>query len=201
MSAASPLVLASASPVRRRLLEQAGVPFRVRPAGVDEHSVIAALRAERAAPRDVADLLAELKAVQISRSEAPAFILGADQVLVCEGEIFQKPGNVEGARAHLRALRGRTHELITAAVLAREGAPIWRHVALSRLTMRPFSDAFLESYLKRNGVAVLASVGAYLLEEEGVQLFSQIEGEFFSILGLPMLPLLDILRRHGVVPS
>ncbi|MFP3943088.1 MAG: Maf family protein [Alphaproteobacteria bacterium] len=196
-----PLVLASASAVRRRLLEQAGVPFRVRPAGVDEAGVIASLRAEEAAPRHVADLLAELKAVQISRGEAQAFTLGADQVLVLDGELFQKPEDIAGARAHLRRLRGKTHELLTAAVLAREGAPIWRHVAVSKLTMRPFSDEFLESYLARNGEAVLASVGAYFLEEEGVQLFSRIDGDYFSILGLPMLPLLDILRRHGVVPS
>lgn len=201
MSSTSSLVLASASAVRRRLLEQAGVPFRVRPAGVDETSVIASLRAERAAPRDVADLLAELKAVQISCVETPALSLGADQVLACEGRIFQKPENMEGARAHLHALRGKTHELITAAVMAREGSPIWRHVGVSRLTMRPFTDEFLEAYLERNGEAVLASVGAYLLEEEGVQLFSRIEGDFFSILGLPLLPLLDILRRYGVMPS
>jgi septum formation protein len=198
---AAPLVLASGSAVRRRLLEQAGVAFRVRSAGVDEASVIAALRAEEAAPRDVADLLAELKAVQISSAEAPAFTLGADQVLALEGEIFQKPEGIEGARGHLRALRGKTHDLITAAVLAREGTPVWRHVAVSRLTMRPFSEEFLKTYLERNGEAVLSSVGAYLLEKEGIQLFSRIDGDYFSILGLPMLPLLDILRRHGLVPS
>jgi len=201
MSSEPSLVLASGSAVRKRLLEQAGVPFRVRPAGVDEPGVIAALRAEEAPPRHVADLLAELKAVQISRSEAPAFTLGADQVLVLENELFQKPDGPEGARAHLRALRGRTHQLITAAVLAREGVPIWRHVAVSLLTMRSFSDAFLDAYVERNGARICASVGAYLLEEEGIQLFSRIEGDYFSILGLPMLPLLDILRRHGLVRS
>jgi septum formation protein len=198
---AAPLVLASASAVRRRLLEQAGIAFRVRPAGVDEASVIAALRAEKAAPGDVADLLAELKAVQISRAEAPAFTLGADQVLALEGDIFQKPECIDGARARLRALRGRTHELITAAVLAREGTPVWRHVAVSRLSMRPFTDEFLEAYLTRNGESVLSSVGAYLLEEEGIQLFSRIDGDYFAILGLPMLPLLNILRRHGLASS
>lgn len=195
------LVLASASGVRRRLLEQAGVPFRMRPAGVDEAGVIAALRAEEAEPRHIADLLAELKAVQISRAEAPAFTLGADQVLALDGEVFQKPEDMGSARVRLEALRGRTHELLTAAVLAREGVPVWRHVAVSTLTMRRFSDEFLDAYLARNGAHVLSSVGAYLLEEEGVQLFSRIEGDYFSILGLPMLPLLDILRRHGVIPS
>ncbi|MFW6027446.1 MAG: Maf family protein [bacterium] len=201
MSRAPALVLASASAVRQRLLRQAGVPFRVRPAGVDEPAVIAALCAEDAAPRHIADLLAELKAVQVSRAEAQAFTLGADQVLACEGEIFQKPEDMNDARARLQRLRGKTHELLTAAVLAREGAPIWRHVSVSRLTMRPFSDAFLDAYLERNGESILSSVGAYLLEEEGVQLFSRIDGDYFSILGLPMLPLLDILRRHGVVRS
>lgn len=198
---AAPLILASASAVRRRLLEQARVPFLVRPASVDETEVIAALRAEGAAPRDVADLLAELKAVQVSRAEPSVLALGADQVLELEGAILQKPEDIEGARSHLRALRGRTHRLITASVLAQEGAPIWRHVTVSRLTMRDFSESFLESYLARNAEQVLSSVGAYLLEEEGVQLFSRIEGDYFSILGLPMLPLLDMLRRYGVVPA
>lgn len=201
MNADNSLVLASSSVVRRRLLEQAGIPFRVRPAGIDEAGVIAALQAENAPPRHVADLLAELKAVQISRAEAPAFTLGADQVLALEGELFQKPPDLKGARAHLEALRGKTHELITAAVLAREGAPIWRHVTISKLTMRPFSDEFLEAYLQRNSEHILSSVGAYLLEEEGVQLFSRIDGDYFSVLGLPMLPLLDILRCHRVLPS
>lgn len=195
------LILASGSAVRRRLLEAAGVEFTVRTAGVDEQGVIAAMTAEDAAPRHIADLLAELKAMQVSAADGEALVLGADQMLALNGEIFTKPAGPAGARNHLTRLRGRTHELITAAVLARGGSPVWRHVTISRLTMRPFSDEFLEEYLAQAGDGILSSVGAYLLEEWGAQLFSRIDGDYFSILGLPLLALLEALRVHKVLPS
>lgn len=195
------LILASGSAVRRRLLEAAGVAFSVKPAGVDEPGVISAMIAGQATPRRMADHLAELKALRVSQSDGTALVLGADQVLALEGEIFMKPAGTAGAREHLRKLRGRTHELITASVLARGGTPVWRHVTVNRLTMRRFTDEFLEDYLAQAGEGIRSSVGAYLLEERGAQLFSRIDGDYFSILGLPLLPLLEALRTHEVLPS
>jgi septum formation protein len=165
------------------------------PPHVDEEGVKATLRAEGLTPRDQADALAELKALSVSRRR-PDLVLGADQVLVLENNAFDKPRNRTEAAAQLRLLRGRTHTLVTAAVIAREGVPIWRVVVEPELTMRHFSDEFLESYLDRAGDAALASVGAYQLESVGVQLFERTHGDWFAILGLPLLPVLAFLREH-----
>ncbi len=192
------LVLASASASRRRMLEAAGLAFEVDPPRADEEAAKASLRAAGLKPRDQADALAELKALSVSRRR-PDFVIGADQMLAIEGEVLDKPRDVEEARAHLHRMRGKTHELLTAAVVAREGAIIWRHVDTPRLVMRDFSDAFLDDYLQQAGQGVLASVGAYQLEGLGAQLFARVEGDFFSVLGLPLLPLLAFLREHGIV--
>ncbi len=193
------LILASASATRRGLLEAAGLRFEARAAAMDEAAIKAAAQAEGIPPADAAMMLAEAKAERIARREPEALVIGCDQLLVCEGRWFDKPEGVEGARAHLRALRGRRHELLTATVAWRGGARVWQDISTPRLTMRDFSDAFLETYLAAEGEAVCASVGAYRLEGPGVQLFSRVEGEHSAILGLPLLPLLGFLRGHRVL--
>lgn len=182
------------------MLEAAGLVFDVEAPRVDEEGVKASLRAEGLKPRDQADALAELKALSVSRRRG-GLVLGGDQMLAIEGETLDKPKDIAEARAHLLRLRGRTHELITAAVVARDGVAIWRHVDTPKLRMRAFSDAFLEDYLARVGDAALHSVGAYQLEGLGAQLFERVEGDYFSVLGLPLLPLLAFLREHGMAGS
>jgi len=192
------LILASGSAARRQMLEAVGLSFEVETPRVDEEAAKASLRAEGLKPRDQADALAELKALSVSRKRA-GFVIGADQMLAIGGEVFDKPRDAAEAREHLLRLRGQTHELITAAVVAKEGAIIWRHIDTPRLRMRVFSDAFLDDYLARAGDDVLRSVGAYQLEGLGAQLFERVEGDYFSVLGLPLLPLLAFLREHGIV--
>lgn len=194
------LILASGSASRRQMLEAAGLAFTIVLPQVDEEAAKASLRAGGLAPRDQADALAELKALSVSRKQT-GFVIGADQMLAIEGEVLDKPADRDAARAHLQRLRGRTHQLMSAAVVAREGAVIWRHVDTPRLRMRAFSDAFIEDYLDRAGEAVLKSVGAYQLEGLGAQLFERVEGDFFSVLGLPLLPLLAFLREHRIVAA
>jgi septum formation protein len=195
----SAVVLASTSATRQRLLRAAGVDFVAEAAAVDEASIIESLVAEKAKPRDVADILAELKAVKVSARHPQAFVIGADQTLSLGSEIFQKPAHRDGARAQLKRLRGSTHVLSSAVCIAREGSVVWRVVDEARLTMRAFSDSFLDAYLVEAGEDILSSVGAYHVEGLGIQLFSRIDGDAFTIQGLPMLPLIDFLRTHGIV--
>ena len=190
------VILASKSAARRAVLDGAGVTYEATVAGVDEDAVKASLLAEGAGPRDVADALAELKAISVSRSR-PGLVIGSDQTLDLDGQLYDKAEDVSAARDRLKLLRGKTHRLHSAVVVARDGAPFWREVVTASLTMRDFSDTFLEAYLATEGEAALGSVGCYRLEGPGAQLFSRIEGDYFAILGLPLMGLLDLLRRHG----
>ena len=200
MSGAVPtVVLASGSRTRAEMLERAGVRVTLAPAAVDEEEIKLAARAEGAPVEDVAEALAELKAQRVTRKHPGALVIGADQMLECEGRWFDKPVDRDAARAQLQDLRGKTHRLVSCAVVLRDGERLWHHVDRARLTMRPFSDAFLESYLNAAGDDVLGSVGAYHLEGLGAQLFHRVDGDFFTILGLPLLPLLGFLRVHGVI--
>lgn len=195
----SNVVLASASKSRGAVLRNAGILFEQDPAAVDEVAVKGFSRVRKKSAAHVAKTLAELKAQRVSPRHPGALIIGADQMLQCGGMWFDKPPDMDVARNHLIALRGRTHELLSAVCVVRDGERLWRHLERARLTMHPFSDSFLDEYLAAVGDAVCASVGAYQLESRGAQLFSQIEGDYFTILGLPLLPLLSFLVSQGVV--
>jgi septum formation protein len=199
--AGSQVVLASASPIRAALLRGAGIPILIDPAAVDEAEVKASLRAAKAEPSAIAETLAELKAQRTARRHAGSLVIGADQVLECDGVLFDKPGDVATARDQLLALRGRRHRLVSAVVLVRDGQRLWHHVDRADMRMRDFSTSFLDRYLGSAGSAALSSVGAYQLEGVGAQLFAGVDGDYFTILGLPLLPLLDVLRENGVLPS
>lgn len=193
------LILASASPVRAALLRNAGVEIDVIPARVDEDEVKASLRAEKAHPRDQADILAEMKAVSVSRAHPRRLVLGADQILSHKGTAYDKPRDMAEAETHLKTLRGERHELQSAAVIALDGAAIWRHVGVARLIMRPFTDQFLQSYLDQMGDDILTTVGGYKLEGLGAQLFARVDGDYFAILGLPLIETLGFLRVRGAL--
>lgn len=200
MTAAKPvLILASASTARAAMLRAAGIDIDIQPARIDEAAIKQSMLGEDAPPRDLADKLAELKARQISARHPGRLVLGADQVLVQDGQTFDKPETLAEARRHLLALRGKPHQLLSAAVVVRDGQPVWRHLGTARLTMRPFTDRFLDHYLERVGDLALQSVGCYHLEGPGAQLFARVEGDYFTILGLPLLELLGFLRAHEVL--
>jgi septum formation protein len=196
----TPVVLASASPARAALLRAAGVSFEAVRPGVDEEAAKAGLLAEGAPVRDIADALAELKAVRVS-GRRDGLVIGSDQTLELAGGLVDKADRLEAVRERLVSLRGRMHALHSAVVVARDGQPIWRELKTVRMHVRVFSDAWLDAYLARHGEAVLGSVGCYHYEGEGVQLFSRVEGDYFAILGMPLLGLLDVLRRHGAIPG
>ncbi len=194
-----PIVLASGSVIRAQLLRNAGVPFSVQIARVDEDTAKRALMAEGAPPRDVADALAEMKARKISDKVPGTMVLGCDQVLDFEGQMLSKPETPEEALAQLKAMRGKRHMLLSAAVIYQDGEPIWRHVGQVRLRMRASSDAYLRDYVARNWDSIRHAVGAYKLEEEGVRLFATIDGDYFNVLGMPLLELLNFLAVKGVI--
>lgn len=196
-----PLILASASEIRLRLLQNAGLPVTALPARVDEETIRASLQAENAKPRDIADALAEVKARKLAEKHGDALVLGCDQVLAFQGQVYGKPETPAEARIQLQQFRGQTHQLISAIVLYDQAKPVWRHISDARLTMRDLSDTYIDDYLARNWGSARHSVGAYKLEEEGVRLFSAIEGDYFTILGLPLLPLLGYLAQRGFIPS
>lgn len=196
----SRLILASGSSIRRDLMTGAGLNFEVIVKPVDEAAIKSAMLADGAKPRDIADALAEAKALRVSR-QTDGLVIGADQVMVMDGELFDKPTSTAEARERLLAMRGKRHELIGSVVVASNGAAVWRYVSETKLWMRDFSDGFLDDYLASEGDLVTKSVGAYRFEGPGAQLFSHVEGDFFSILGLSLLPLLQYLRDCKAIDS
>ena len=191
------VVLAWKSAVRAQLLRDAGLDFACAPASVDEAEIKSAMKTEPV--EAVAQALAEMKARHVSRKFPDALVIGADQILECDGARYDKPADLNQARKQLAALRGRPHDLVSAAMVVRDGVRLWHHVDRVRLEMRPFSDAFLDAYLASIGEAALMSVGSYQLEGRGAQLFSRVRGDYFTILGLPLLPLLGFLREQGAL--
>jgi septum formation protein len=199
-SSRSPITLASRSAARQAILRNASVAFEAVGSGVDEDAAKAGLLAEGASPREVADALAELKAFKVS-TKRPGLVIGSDQTLDLDGVLYDKVDTVEAARERLVQLRGKVHKLHSAVVVARDGRPIWRVVETTRLSVRAFSEAWLDGYLERNAPDILSSVGCYFLEGEGVQMFDRIDGDYFAILGLPVVGLFDFLRLHGALES
>lgn len=196
---ALPLILASQSPFRAALLKNAGIQFTSQKSNVDERAVEAPLYETGATPEDVALILAEAKAEEVSERFSHSLIIGCDQTLSLNGEIFHKPADMDGARRHLLALSGKTHQLNSAVVLVQNGQTLWRHVSVANMTMRHLEPAFIGRHLARVGDIALSSVGAYQIEGEGVQLFDKIDGDYFTIVGLPLLPLLKELRARGII--
>ncbi len=194
-------ILASGSAIRAQLLRQAGMTFDTVKPRVDEQMIKDALVAEGATPRDIADTLAEMKARKVSEKHPGALVMGADQVLDLKGTMLSKPNDIDDARAQLKMMRGQQHSLLSAAVIYEDGKPIWRHVGQVRLRMRDISDAYLDDYLGRNWDSIRHAVGCYKLEEEGVRLFSNIQGDYFHVLGLPLLELLNYLTLRGDLPA
>ena len=198
----SQIVLASSSSARRQMLTAAGLRFEVAPAEVDEGALKAREQAEGRSTRELAGVLAEAKALDVSRRLASdALVIGADQTLDCEGRAFDKATTLEDLREHLAFLRGRVHALHASVAVARGAEILWSHTETTRLTMRAFSDPFLDGYVARHGKEVMSSLGGYWFEGEGAQLFERVEGDYFTILGLPLLPLLNFLRTAGALPS
>jgi septum formation protein len=197
----SPLVLASSSPSRVAILRAAGLAFEQAPARIDEAAIRAALAVEGATPRDMADALAEFKALKISERHPASLVIGSDQVLDFEGVAMAKADTAGQAREQLLRLRGRRHSLFSAAVIAQGGKPIWRHVGEARLTMRMFSDDYLDAYLARNWPAVAGCVGCYQIESEGIRLFSRVDGAWPVILGMPLVEILGYLADRGEIAS
>ncbi len=194
------LVLASQSAGRRALLSNAGVPFEAVTAGVDEDAAKALLRADGVSARDLADALAELKAVKVSAQQPDDLVLGCDQTLALDdGTMFDKAESIDSLAGQLRILSGQRHSLFSAMVIAEGGVAVWRHLEQVKLKMRPVSDAFIDDYLAGEGQGLLSGVGGYRIEGRGIQLFEKVEGSHFAIIGLPLLPLLRYLRIRGVI--
>jgi septum formation protein len=195
------IILASASEIRAQMLSNAGLSVEIMPASIDEEAIRLGLQAENASPRDQVDILAGAKARKISDRYADALVIGSDQILELDGKVFAKPANLDEARDQLLALKGQTHKLLSAVVIYENGQPLWRHIGQVRLTMNDFSSDYLESYLTRNWSSIRHAVGCYKLEEEGVRLFSRIEGDYFTVLGLPLIELLTWLGIRGDIAT
>ena len=196
-----PLLLASSSQTRLALLQNAGLSVTALPARIDEETIRMALEAEGALPRDIADALAEMKARKLAEKHQDALVLGCDQVLEFDRRVFGKPRDSEDALAQLRQFRGQSHRLLSALVVYDQGKPVWRHLGRADLTMRAFSESWLQRYVSQHWESIRHSAGGYKLEEEGIRLFSSIEGDYFTILGLPLLPLLQWLELRGFIDT
>lgn len=194
------IILASGSKIRREILEGAGLDFEVIAKPVDEAAIKNSMLAENSRLQDIADALAEAKAMRVSRVE-PGLVIGSDQIMVMDNQLYDKPASIDDARERLKEMRGKTHYLVGATVICENGQAVWRHLAKSKLTVRDFSDDFLDDYIEAEGESLIKSVGAYRFEGPGAQLFSSVEGNFFSILGLSLLPILDYLRIRGAIIS
>ncbi|AGI70147.1 putative Maf-like protein [Octadecabacter antarcticus 307] len=197
---ADQIILASSSNIRAQLLRNAGVTCEIVPARVDEDSVKRALEIEAAPPRDIADTLAEMKARKVAEKGMGSLVVGCDQVLSFKGSVLSKPKTPQAAHDQLTMLRGQTHQLLSAAVVYEGLEPVWRHVGVARLTMRDFSNDFLDDYISRNWDSIRQSVGGYKIEQEGIRLFRMIQGDTFTIQGLPLLELLSYLTLRGTLP-
>lgn len=200
MSTPIPIILASGSKIRAQILLDADVPFEVLSKPVDEAAIKLAMLSEGARLRDIADALAEAKSIRVSR-DSSGLVIGADQIMTMEGKLFDKPPTIKAARERLISMRGKVHKLIGAIVICENGVPVWRHMSVVTLHVRDFSDEWLEDYIAAEGQLMTKSVGAYRFEGRGAQLFSKVDGDSFSIMGLSLLPLLDYLRLRGALKS
>ncbi len=196
----SSLLLASGSAIRAKLLRDAGLQFDVQSVGVDEGEIKKSLLAEGAHPEDIALTLAEIKAMR-AQAKPGQYVIGADQVLFCQGRLYDKPVSRQNAKEQLLSLRDHSHQLISAVCVVKDNRMLWHHIDTAELVMRNFSDAFLDAYIDQCKDVILTSVGAYQVEGQGIQLFRQIKGDYFTILGLPLLPLLDFIRLHGCITT
>ncbi|MDG1665776.1 MAG: Maf family protein [Hellea sp.] len=194
------VILASSSPIRKQILEDSGVIFEVVVRPIDEASIKSAMIQEGASKLSIVSTLAELKSIKVS-SETPGLVIGADQIMVFDGAIYDKPKTIEEARERLMAIRNQTHYLMGSVVVSEGGVSVWRHSSKVELKARSFTDKFIDNYINQEGEALLQTVGAYRFEKRGSQLFSSVKGDFFSVLGLPLLPLLDYLRTRNAILS
>jgi len=195
-----PVILASGSQIRRQILDGAGVNYSVKTSRLDEAAIKTSMLEQKAHPHDIAESLAEAKAMKISR-DVHGLIIGADQVMVMDGHLYDKPKDLSEARDRLLSMRGKAHYLMGAVVICENGQPVWRHRSKTTLQVRDFSSEFLDEYINLEGEGLLHTVGGYKFEGRGAQLFSKVDGDFFSILGLSLLPVLDYLRIRGVMTS
>ena len=196
----SRIILASGSAIRKQILDGAGLNYEVIVKPVDEAAIKDSMLAENSRLQDIADALAEAKALRVSR-QTDGFVIGADQIMVMDNQLFDKPKDMDETRERLLSMRGKRHELIGAVVICENGRPVWRHLSKTKLWVREFSNEFLDWYIEQEGEALMKSVGAYRFEGPGAQLFEKVEGGFFAILGLDLLPVLDYLRVRGVIAS